>query len=76
MGGIRQGSRTYIAALAARLPAAAPDLDFVYYVTAAGREEAARLAGGAPNVTIRDIPAGRFARQLDRAPNKPRSGAG
>ncbi|OLN27989.1 Glycosyltransferase [Desulfovibrio sp. DV] len=62
MGGIRQGSRTYIAALAARLPAAAPDLDFVFYVTPAGRDEAARLAGDAPNVAIRDIPAGRFAR--------------
>ncbi|WP_047960287.1 glycosyltransferase [Desulfovibrio sp. TomC] len=62
VGGIRQGSRTYIAALAARLPAAAPDLDFVFYVTPAGRDEARRLAGGAPNVTIRDIPAGRFAR--------------
>ncbi len=62
VSGIRQGSRTYIEALAARLPGAAPDLQFVFYATASGLDAARTLAGSAPNVTVREIPAGRLAR--------------
>lgn len=64
VSGIHQGSRTYIEALAARLPGAAPDLQFVFYATASGLAAARALAGSAPNVTVRAIPAGRFARLL------------
>jgi glycosyltransferase involved in cell wall biosynthesis/GT2 family glycosyltransferase len=64
ISGIRQGSRTYIEALAARLPEAAPDLDFVFYATRDGLDAARTLAGSAPNVTVREIPAGRFARLI------------
>ncbi|EKO41163.1 MAG: glycosyltransferase [Solidesulfovibrio magneticus str. Maddingley MBC34] len=62
ISGIRQGSRTYIEALAARLPQAAPDLAFVFYATRDGLDAARALAGSAPNVTVREIPAGRLAR--------------
>ncbi|MHC1791190.1 glycosyltransferase family 4 protein [Solidesulfovibrio sp.] len=70
LGGIRQGSRTYIAALAARLPAAAPDIDFVFYVGDAGRAAARELAGDAPNVSVRPIPPGRFARLIAPFPRR------
>lgn len=70
LGGIMQGSRTYIAALAARLPAAAPDIRFVFYVTDSGRKAALELAAGAPNVTLASIPAGRFARLIAPFPQR------
>jgi len=70
LGGIMQGSRTYIAALASRLPAAAPDIDFVFYATAAGREAAAHLAGDAPNVSVAAIPEGRPARLIAPFPQR------
>lgn len=70
LGGIMQGSRTYVAALAARLPAAAPDIEFVFYATEAGREAAAALAGGAPNVSVAPIPEGRPARLLAPFPQR------
>lgn len=57
-----QGSRTYMANLAARLPAAAPDIDFVFYAVDPNAEAIRSLAGQARNVTIRPIPHGRFAR--------------
>lgn len=59
---LMQGSRTYIANLAARLPAAAPDIDFVFYAVDPGGAAVRELAGDAPNVTVRPIPSGRFAR--------------
>jgi len=70
LGGIMQGSRTYIAALAARLPAAAPDIRFVFYVTDSGQGAARALAGDAPNVTLAPIPAGRAARLLAPFPQR------
>ena len=70
LGGIMQGSRTYIAALAARLPAAAPDIRFVFYVADAGRDAARALAGDAPNVALAPIPAGRAARLLAPFPQR------
>ena len=70
LGGIMQGSRTYIAALAARLPAAAPDTQFVFYVTDPGRAAALALAAGAPNVTLAPIPAGRVGRLLAPFPQR------
>jgi glycosyltransferase involved in cell wall biosynthesis/GT2 family glycosyltransferase len=62
LSGIRQGSRTYIEALASRLPAAAPDLHFVYYASPDDFQAARALAGDAQNVSLRPIPAGRLAR--------------
>lgn len=62
--GLMQGSRTHVANLAVRLPAAAPEMDFVFYVPNPQASEARVLAGGAPNVTLRSIPAGRAARLL------------
>ncbi|MFP5259933.1 MAG: glycosyltransferase family 4 protein, partial [Acidobacteriota bacterium] len=70
LGGIMQGSRTYIAALAARLPNAAPEVQFVFYVAEAGREAALALAAGAPNVTLAPIPAGRPGRLLAPFPQR------
>ncbi len=57
-----QGSRTYMANLAARLPAAAPDIEFVFYTPDPEAPHIRQLAGGAPNVRFRPIPSGRFAR--------------
>ncbi|MFU2210350.1 glycosyltransferase family 4 protein [Solidesulfovibrio sp. C21] len=59
---LMQGSRTYIANLAARLPFAAPDIDFVYYVADPQGQAARALAPGASNVALRPIPPGRFGR--------------
>lgn len=57
-----QGSRTYMANLAARLPFAAPDMDFVFYATDPDAPHIRALAPGAKNVAFRPIPHGRFGR--------------
>jgi glycosyltransferase involved in cell wall biosynthesis len=51
-----------MANLAARLPRAAPDIDFVYYVPDPSAAQIRELAAGAANVTLRPIPKGRFGR--------------
>jgi len=60
--GLMQGSRTYMANLAARLPLAAPDLEFVYYVPDPDDPGVRVLVSDASNVTFRPIPTGRLAR--------------
>ena len=62
LAGLRQGSRTYMAALAARLPYAAPDIEFVFYATDPDAPAIRTLAPDAPNVRYRPIPHGRLAR--------------
>ena len=62
LSGLRQGSRTYMANLAARLPFAAPDMDFVFYATDPDAPAIRSLAPDAPNVAFRPIPHGRLAR--------------
>jgi glycosyltransferase involved in cell wall biosynthesis len=60
--GLMQGSRTYMANLAARLPRAAPDIDFIYYVPDPTAVPIRELAAGVDNVSLRPIPKGRFGR--------------
>ncbi len=62
LSGLMQGSRTYMANLAARLPAAAPDIGFVFYAVDPDAPEIRQLAGDAANVVFRPIPGGRLAR--------------
>ena len=57
-----QGSRTFMSNLAARLPAAAPEMDFIFYAPDAALAQARELAAGAPNVRLRPIPSARLAR--------------
>uniref|UniRef100_I2Q7H8 Glycosyltransferase n=1 Tax=Desulfovibrio sp. U5L TaxID=596152 RepID=I2Q7H8_9BACT len=64
LAGLRQGSRTYMAALAARLPYAAPDMEFVFYATDPDAPAIRALAPDAPNVRYRPIPHGRLARLI------------
>ena len=64
LSGLMQGSRTYMANLAARLPTAAPDLEFVYYVPDPDDPAVHALLPEAANVTWRPIPPGRRARLL------------
>ena len=60
--GLMQGSRTYMVNLAQRLPAAAPEMHFVFYLPDPDAPVARELAAGAANVTVRPIPKGRFSR--------------
>lgn len=62
LSGLMQGSRTYMANLAARLPRAAPDIDFVYYVSDPSAAPIRELAAGVDNVILCPIPKGRFGR--------------
>ncbi len=70
LSGLMQGSRTYMANLAARLPAAAPDIDFVFYAVDPHAPHIRALAGEARNVVLRPIPAGRFARLVWPFPDR------
>ncbi len=70
VSGISQGSRTYMANLAARLPAAAPDIDFVFYAPDPDAPAVRGLAGDAPNVVCRSMPAGRFGRLVWPFPHR------
>jgi glycosyltransferase involved in cell wall biosynthesis len=62
LSGLMQGSRTYMANLAARLPAAAPDIDFVFYAPDPDAPAIRALAPDARNVAYRPMPHGRFGR--------------
>lgn len=70
LSGLMQGSRTYMANLAARLPAAAPDIDFVFYAVDPDAPGIRQLAGDAANVAFRPIPRGRFARLVRPFPGR------
>lgn len=70
LSGLMQGSRTYMANLAQRLPAVAPDIDFVFYATDPDAPHIRALAGDAPNVARRAIPHGRFARLVWPFPDR------